>query len=178
MPNHRNTRSLGIVTALIAVVVFVADQASKTAIVNLLGQGGQPFYVDVVGSWLRFVLVTNTGAAFGLLQGRTLFFTIVAVLAVPVLIIFHNSLPSNGWLARSTVGLLIGGALGNLADRLRYGYVIDFIDVGIGDMRWPTFNIADSAFVVGVFVLAFYFLTSTERSVADTPSSERSNAGG
>ncbi len=160
---------LGITPVLVAVAVLLVDQASKMIMLSLLGHvGREP--INVIGPWLRFALVTNSGAAFGLFQDRTLFFTAVAIIAIPTLIIFHNNLPSDSWLAKNCVGLLLGGTLGNLADRVRYGYVIDFIDAGIGNQRWPTFNVADSAFVIGVLILAFYFLFQT--------SAERANAGG
>lgn len=166
MVSPRSRHLLGITPLLIALGVFLADQASKLAILDLLGQPGRQEQINIIGSWLRLDLVTNSGAAFGLFQDRTVFFTAVAIIAIPALVVFHNNLPSESWLARNCIGLLLGGTLGNLVDRVRYGYVIDFIDAGVGHLRWPTFNIADSAFVVGVFVLALYFLTSAERSNA------------
>lgn len=151
---------------IIATATFLLDQASKTAIVSAIGHSYPPRPIELLGSWLRIDLVTNSGAAFGLFQDRTLFFTAIALIAIPALVVFHNNIPSDKLLARSCVGLLLGGALGNLADRVRYGYVIDFIDVGIGNLRWPTFNIADSAFVVGAIVLTAYLLLKAERGDA------------
>ncbi|MBI4322497.1 MAG: signal peptidase II [Chloroflexi bacterium] len=146
----------------VALVVFALDQATKIMAASYLGSANGREHLEVIGSWLRFAYVTNSGAAFGILQDRTTLFTIIAFLAIPILIFFHNSLPSGGWIAKICVGLLLGGTLGNLVDRVRFGYVVDFIDVGVGNLRWPTFNVADSAFVIGVFVLATYFLTSSE----------------
>jgi signal peptidase II len=160
----QSRRVVSVVPVFIAMIVFVLDQLSKAMMVDILGSAAPREHIPVLGSWLRFDLVTNSGAAFGLFQDRTMLFTAVAIVAVPALILFHNSLPSQSWLARNCVGLLIGGTLGNLIDRVRYGYVVDFIDAGIGNMRWPTFNIADSAFVIGVLILCYYFLTSAEKS--------------
>lgn len=137
-------------------VVLVLDQVTKHAATAYLGPGGQEERLNIVGSWVRLAYVTNSGAAFGVLQDRTLLFSIIAFLAIPVLLVFYNYLPGDSFIPRFCVGLLLGGTLGNLIDRIRFGYVVDFIDMGYGHLRWPTYNVADSAFVIGVFILAFY----------------------
>jgi len=101
-------------------------------------------------------------------------FTIVALVAIPVITIFNRSVAPRSLLTRICLGALLGGTLGNLLDRLRLGYVIDFVDVGVGDLRWPSFNVADSSFVVGILILSIYlFLTDPsrgrEREPADRP---------
>lgn len=148
-------------------LVFVVDQATKLLARQYLNPETGLGQVDVVGSWLRLTYATNTGAAFGIFPDRTLLFTVVALAAVPVLILCQRYLPVTGWPARLSLGLLLGGTVGNLVDRLRYGYVVDFIDAGINSLRWPTFNVADSAFVVGIFILAGYLLFFTETSRTD-----------
>ena len=162
MPGSLEGRYRSVVPVLVAVLVLVVDQLTKLLAIQYLGPASSREFVNVIGSWLRFSYATNSGAAFGILQDRTLFFTIIALVAIPVLIFFHNSLPRDSWLARSCIGLLMGGTVGNLVDRLHYGYVIDFIDAGAGNLRWPTFNVADSAFVVGVLILAAYLLFLSE----------------
>jgi len=97
--------------------------------------------------------VTNTGAAFGLLPDHGLFFIAIAAIVVIAILVYHRHLPDKA-LVKASLGLQLGGALGNLTDRLRYGYVIDFIDFKV----WPVFNLADSAIVIGVAVLAYYLL--------------------
>jgi signal peptidase II len=104
--------------------------------------------------FLQITHVKNTGAAFGLFTGQTLPLIITALVGIAALLLCYRYPPLDTTLSRSALGLLLGGTVGNLADRLRLGYVTDFIDIGI----WPAFNIADSAIVVGASILAFFFL--------------------
>jgi signal peptidase II len=105
--------------------------------------------VPIVGDALALEYVENTGAAFGVMAGRTWLLAFLAV-AVSVFLVttWRKSLPDNPWM-QVGVGLVLGGASGNLIDRLRLGYVIDFIAVG----PWPRFNLADSAITVGLAIL-------------------------
>ena len=140
-----------LVFLLIALLVVALDQLSKVWIRSnlLVGQS-----LPETG-FFRLTHVYNTGAAFGLFQGQSLALTIIALVGITVLLvyalfIYHRFPFSDNMLGRSTLGLILGGAVGNLIDRLRFGYVTDFIDVGI----WPAFNLADSAIVVGVIIFA------------------------
>jgi signal peptidase II len=143
----------------IGVVVLALDQWTKTLATANLGPGAASHSVDVIGSFLRFSYTTNTGAAFGMLQGATALFALIAVAAVPIFLLAPRFLGLSGTLVRAISGMLLGGALGNLVDRvLREGRVTDFIDMGIGDLRFWTYNIADSSFVIGVTVLVVYML--------------------
>lgn len=157
---------------VVAAFVFAFDQVTKYAATAYLGPGGQEERVNIIGSWLRLVYVTNSGAAFGILQDRTFLFSIIAFLAIPVLLIFYSRLPSESIIPRFCLGLLLGGTLGNLVDRVRFGYVVDFIDMGYGHLRWPTYNVADSAFVIGVLILTIYltFLSSDKANKQGVPS--------
>ena len=107
--------------------------------------------------------VQNPGGAFGFLatlgpQARGVIFILVSVLAVAVILWFYMQTPvQQRWLAFG-FALIFGGAIGNLVDRLRFGAVIDFIDLYIGDLHWPAFNIADSAITVGVAIFAFHVM--------------------
>ena len=142
---------------LIALLVVAADQLSKVWIRSNLLVGQSLFEAG----FFRIIHVNNTGAAFGLFQGQSFLLTIVALVGITVLLVYvlviYRKFPLlDNRLGRSTLGLVLGGAVGNLIDRLRFGYVTDFIDVG----RWPAFNIADSAITVGVILFAYSFLRS------------------
>lgn len=110
-----------------------------------------------VFSWLNLTLAHNTGAAFSILADgggwQRWFLSAVAVVICIVLLIWLWQLPHRARLLPTSLSLIIGGAVGNLADRIRFGYVIDFIDVHYRDWHWPAFNLADSAIVVGVILL-------------------------
>ena len=138
------------VFSLIALLVLTADQLSKNWVRS--NYQGQPLYE--VG-FFRIIEVQNTGAAFGLFQDQNFILTIVDFLGIALILSFIFLIPR--WypylitrLGELSLGLVMGGAIGNLIDRLYQGYVTDFIDVGF----WPTFNIADSATVVGTILFA------------------------
>ena len=122
-----------------------ADQLTKLVVKANLALGE---------SWpaegfLRISHGTNTGSAFGLFRGQPLILTIASILAIGFIVYYYRTQSTRRPIFRFTVGLLLGGALGNLTDRLRMGEVVDFIDVG----RWPVFNLADSSIVVGMTLL-------------------------
>ena len=108
--------------------------------------------------FLRLTFVHNTGSAFGLFQGQGMILSVIAFVAVGAMIWLYRSSPMPSVLMRAALGLQMGGAIGNLIDRLRLGYVVDFFDVG----PWPVFNIADSSVVVGIVILAWYFGTGRD----------------
>jgi signal peptidase II len=142
---------------LIGLAVVLFDQLSKYVIVRLFAGEGYG-RLEIIGDWLRLSFATNTGAAFGVLPQQTGLFVIVAAIVVPALFYFYVTLPHTPWFVRLSFGLLLGGTLGNLIDRVRMGYVVDFVDFGIGNLRWPSFNVADASFVVGTIVVAAYVL--------------------
>jgi signal peptidase II len=138
----------------LAVVVIVADQLTKAWLVGFLSPGAS---VAIVDDWLRLVFSQNRGGLFGLLQGQVLAFAALSLVVIGLIVAYHGRSGRDPWLS-VTLGLLLGGAIGNLVDRLKYGYVVDFVDAGIGDLRWYTFNVADaaiSASLVLLLVLAF-----------------------
>jgi len=145
-----------------AAFLYVADQVSKALVVAALDRGE---YVDVVGDLLRIWYVQNTGAAFSLMPGALWLFLPVTVVALVMIGYFFRAFRERGPWIHVVLGTILAGTLGNLTDRLRLGYVVDFISVGIGDARFPTFNVADSAVVVGIGVLVLY-LTFAERRAA------------
>jgi signal peptidase II len=145
-----------------AVLVFALDQLTKAWIRSILVPN-QSLPEDAP---VRLTYVTNTGGAFGLLQDQTLFFTLVAVLVIGAIFFYARRLPSaGGWRVLLALGMQLGGALGNLLDRVRLGHVVDFIDFRF----WPVFNIADSAIVVGVIILAYTYLFDPGRRTESTP---------
>jgi signal peptidase II len=130
--------------ALTAAVVVVVDQASKQLVEARIERGGT---VDVFPG-LELINSRNTGVAFGALEGAGLLVAVLIGLSLTLLLgyfLLHRDMP---WLWLP-VGLLLGGALGNLVDRAREGAVVDFID----PIAWPAFNLADACIVVGVFAL-------------------------
>ena len=133
----------------LAVVVVVADQLTKTWLVSILAPGQR---TEVVGSYVRLVHSQNTGALFGLFRDQAILFGLVSIGVVGVIIWFHGSSGRNTLLSVA-LGLLLGGALGNMADRFHYGYVVDFVDLGVGDIRWYTFNVADAAISCALLLL-------------------------
>lgn len=151
-------RILDPVFLAVAATVYVSDQITKEWALRSLGPEAAQHSVPVIGDWLRFSYTTNTGAAFGIMQNGSALFTAIAIVAVPVIWYFNTTMRPRTLLTRVCLGGLLGGAVGNLTDRLRHGHVIDFVDAGVGTLRWPAFNIADSAFVVGVIALSVYML--------------------
>ena len=144
------------VVVAIAAVVVVLDQITKLIALDRLTLGVP---VIVVDGFLALTLVRNTGLAFGLLAGippgwRWLVGLLSLVALVVLLRVALRILPSGGWREQSAIGLIFGGAVGNLIDRTRFGAVVDFVDVYVRDWHWPAFNVADSAITVGVAALA------------------------
>ena len=149
----------------LAALVVVVDQVTKRIADDRLERSGvRSVPVPIVGDFLRLTYVENRGAAFGLLQDQTAFFVFVGVLVIGVIAASYRYLPRSGFRLHLALGLQLGGAIGNLIDRVRQGYVVDFVDFGYHSNWWPVFNVADSAIVIGVALLALNALspTSTE----------------
>ena len=135
---------------LIAASVVLLDQWTKSWI------RANPYPVELLPGFMNIVYGENRGAAFGLLVNQTFLIIItIAILAVIVLLLIrYPSLATNSTLI--SAGLIFGGAIGNLIDRLRLSYVTDFIDIRLwNDFHWPAFNFADSAIVIGTFMLVY-----------------------
>ena len=149
--DHQRDRWRNAAFFFTGIVVVLADQFSKDWIKANLAVGQSLFDIG----FFQITHVRNTGAAFGLFQDHTLALTIIASVAVIVLLFCGVSLQRylpflNNITGRVTLGLVLGGTAGNLIDRLHIGYVTDFIDFKV----WPVFNIADSTVTVGVIILA------------------------
>ncbi len=140
------------VTAL-SIIVF--DQVIKKVVTSVMDLGQS---VDFIGTLVRFTRTANTGAAFGMMRGRSLVFILVSAAASVAIAASWRQIARLRAPEQLAFGLIMGGAVGNLIDRLRVGAVVDFINIGIGDLRWPYFNVADSAITIGVVILAFHLV--------------------
>jgi len=147
-----------LVVAGTAALLYAADQASKLLVVAGLRLGESH---AVIGDLVRIWYVQNTGAAFSLFPGAIWLFLPVTMLALVMIGYFFRAFRDRGPWIHVILGTILAGTLGNLTDRLRLGHVVDFVSVGIGETRFPTFNVADSAVVVGIGLLVLY-LTFTD----------------
>ncbi|MGD8521861.1 MAG: signal peptidase II [Desulfobacterales bacterium] len=146
--------------AVIGGCVVIVDQITKLLILRHL-----PFNqnITVIAGFFDIVHINNPGGAFGLLaslspQWRTIIFLFISSLAVGLIFYFYIKTPqSHPWLAAG-FALIFGGAIGNLIDRLRFGFVIDFLDFYIAKYHWPAFNIADSAITVGLAIFVIHIV--------------------
>jgi lipoprotein signal peptidase len=113
----------------------------------------------IVGDWLRVDFIHNSGGLFGMLQGGAPILALVTVAIVGVLVALEVTSGWRSWLVTLTLALLLGGAIGNFVDRIRFGYVIDFADIGIGTWRFPyIFNVADSAVTISILLMLALWL--------------------
>ena len=133
----------------VALAVVVADQLTK-----LLVQANLALGESVPVGPVAITYIINTGSLFGLFTDQTLFLVITAAIGLVAVLVYYRYLPAKTLPVRASLGLLLGGAAGNFIDRLRFGYVVDFIDLRV----WPVFNLADSAVTVGIIVLAWFLL--------------------
>ena len=139
-----------LLVAGVAVLVFVIDRVTKAWVSENIPLGtARP----IVGDYVRIVHAQNTGAAFGLLPERTTLLSVLSVVAVLAIVYYYRQIASNSALVSATLGMQLGGAFGNLLDRITQGYVVDFVDVWIGDIRFWAFNVADSSIVVGIILV-------------------------
>lgn len=137
----------------LAALLVLLDYWTK----NLASQNLTLYRPLAVTSWLNLTLAHNEGAAFSLLADaggwQRWFFTIVAVIISAILLVWLWRLPNRSRLLPVAIALVLGGAIGNLIDRIRFGYVVDFIDVHVQGWHWPAFNLADGVIVLGVILL-------------------------
>ena len=156
----------------LAAGILVADQLTKLWALRELVPGGS---VRVVDGFFSLTLVMNPGLAFGMLAGLPEGFRwAVGLLAVVALMVLAGVavrlLPQGGLLSRLAIGLIFGGAIGNLIDRVRFGAVVDFLDFYWRGWHWPAFNVADSAISVGVALLAVQMILADRDAARRIPS--------
>lgn len=158
-------KEMGSNVALIgfSTLVVLLDQATKFWVQSHMAYGES---VPVIMNVFHITYILNPGAAFGILENKTWFFVVIALLLIAGVTYVYPRLPTDRPFLKVGAGLLTGGAVGNLIDRVRIGYVVDFFDFRI----WPIFNIADICIVCGVACLAYMLLI--------TPENNESGAGG
>lgn len=166
----KTSQSRDLVLFGLAAVVLVLDQLSKNWIRTTLAPGVPWNPIPLLKPVLSFTYITNTGASFGLFPQLASVYALVAIAVSLAIIYFRTQLPYASLLVWVSLGMQLGGSLGNLVDRLLWqGHVTDFIDLNFWPLQeWPVFNIADSSVVVGVVLLAGYLLLAEP----DAPSPE------
>ena len=149
-----------------ALLVLIADQVTKGLIVARMTLGQTMDLTSWLAPIFRLTYITNTGVAFGLFPGLGDFFIVVHIVVVVALMVYNHWLPSGKWLMRVALGLQLGGALGNVTDRIFRGAVVDFIDLNFWPLKsWPVGNVADVSIVAGVVVLAIIILFEEREGV-------------
>lgn len=139
----------------LSMAVILLDQATKYLIQSRMVTGES---WPVIAGIFHITYILNAGAAFGILENKTWFFILVALLLIGGVAYIYPKLPAGKPLLRVGAGLLVGGAVGNLIDRIRIGSVVDFFDFRI----WPVFNVADICIVCGVACLVYVLLITHE----------------
>ena len=156
-----------IIFILGAVVIVLLDQVTKIAIVNnFFLHESRP----VIDGLFNIVYVMNPGAAFGFLAGasetfRYIFFIGITVLVIALIIYYIVKSTSQNIIYIISLTLIFGGAVGNLIDRIRFGSVVDFLDVYIGTAHWPAFNVADSSISIGAVLMIWGMIAQRKKEV-------------
>jgi len=166
-PAHPATWAQRFLPVVVAALVIVLDQVTKYLIeVNIpYNTSWAPF--PRLAPIFQLTHTGNTGIAFGLFAGGSILFAIVACVVTVIILFYNYTLPAGNVALRLVLGLLLGGALGNLIDRVRLGHVTDFLDFG----PWPIFNVADTAVVVGALALAWLMWTESRAESQHTTES-------
>ena len=166
MPNtaysasQKKRRIKNLLNVLCIFLVLLIDQVSKAIISSKLSLGQS---IPIIRRVWHITSVRNTGAAFGLFKNSTYFFIAVSILAIIIIgTVLIKSIRNKGLLNIGLI-LIMSGALGNLIDRVRLGYVVDFIDLRV----WPVFNIADSAITIGTILLIFSFIKPNPKNLTE-----------
>jgi len=163
---------------LAAAVVLVLDIITKWVVDHFMALHQS---IEVIGDFGRLTYIRNPGAAFGLFSGSRVSFIFISVVAIAIILSLLRREHYRGRLSMTALGMILGGAMGNLIDRIRLGEVVDFIDLGFGGTRWPVFNIADMGVTIGVCILAFalYRRGETKHEAAESEAPEpRAAVGG
>ncbi len=153
----------------VAAIIFGLDQVSKFLILKHIPLGSSWDYLPGLARIFKLTFITNTGAAFGMFPQMGMALMGIAAVVVVAITLFYHHLPIDNILVRISLGLQLGGAMGNLLDRIIHGYVVDFIDIGF----WPIFNIADVSIVFGVSILAYILWNEDNDLSNENPADER-----
>jgi len=143
-----------------AALVVILDQAVKLLVVAKIPAYGS---VVVIPGFFDLTHIYNTGGAFGFLSGKSslfrhLFFLSASAIAMGMIVYLYLKTPREYLFLRSGLTMILGGAVGNVADRIRLGKVVDFLDIHINDLHWPAFNIADSAITLGILIFVYHLI--------------------
>ncbi len=155
---RRNLEAL--ILPITVTLVVLADQISKFLVARYLGEGQSWDAAPWLAPVFSITRVTNTGVAFGMFPGLNTLFVVVNLIVVGAILVYHYRYLAGGQvLARVALSLQLGGAVGNLVDRIRQGFVVDFFDLNFWPLRrWPVFNVADTSIVTGVALLTLLML--------------------
>lgn len=165
-PSPRLKQALFFVSAAIVVAL---DQATKIAVRTWLGRGESWPDAD----WpVRIRQVANSGAAFGILADQTVFLIVMAFIGLAAIYLYYRHPPFDHWVVPIAIGMMLGGAMGNLLDRVRAGEVTDFIDFP----RYPAFNVADSSITVGIAIIIIGYLLLAPKTKGDAEPNADENA--
>jgi len=145
---------------IVACLVAFADQLTKYWVRTNFAVGEVR---PVAPGFFNMTFIRNDGAAFGVLRGNNLFFIVLSLVAVGVILALGGRYRGSTPAVKAGVGLILGGAVGNLIDRFLHGHVIDFLDLYAGRYHWPAFNIADSSICVGVALLVLFSMRGRAR---------------
>ncbi|MBI3995709.1 MAG: signal peptidase II [Nitrospirae bacterium] len=153
--------------AAVVGTVFILDQVTKAVIQKTMQIHES---IPVIDRLFNLTYIRNPGAAFGLFAEhgnglRMVFFSTISVVAILFLWTLFVKTPKEARLGRLSIAMVMGGAFGNLADRIRFGEVVDFLDFYIGPYHWPAFNVADSSISVGVVLMIWYFIREDRKAV-------------
>ncbi|MBN1557346.1 MAG: signal peptidase II [Lentisphaerae bacterium] len=135
------------VVLCVALAVAVADQVTKFLVLQRMALGVR---IPVIPGFFNLSHVQNTGAAWGMLQGLNGWLVLLSVVMLAVILVFRKHFVTEALWQRAAMGLMVGGIAGNMLDRVRLGFVVDFLDFYTGVHHFPAFNIADSAICIGV----------------------------
>jgi len=133
-----------------SLIFLLLDQIVKILVTTFIGLGES---ISIIPSFFHFTYVRNTGAAWSILEGNTLFLILVSIVAIGLVYFFMIKDKKIEKIEEFGYGLLLGGIIGNLVDRVIFGYVIDFFHFMFGDYQFPIFNVADMGIVVGTFII-------------------------
>ena len=142
----------------IAAIVVILDQAVKLLVVDKVPAYGS---ITVIPGFFDLTHIYHTGGAFGFLAGKSslfrhMFFLTASVIAMGMIVYLYLKTPRDYLFLRSGLTMILGGAVGNVIDRIRLGKVVDYIDLYINDLHWPAFNVADSAITLGILIFVYH----------------------